>query len=494
MSQRYVRLRHELDLPSRMSEEDRRDPCQDLERDFYDYDDYDYRYYDEREWARHDHEARLGLVFTRLRFAIQNSETFNPVLAPRLHLYRCPSDSVRSPVDELERRVVEHLLGVDEDHVEDMFEPGELACLARLLDGPLAEVPDLAPALALLRPFWLRDVAAWTPGSPTDLIEHLLVAYPYPRFLLNTWISPSRERSWPARARAYANGMFEPRWIAWMLVACQGGSLRRLEKLASELGFPDTWTELPKRLPGLLFDVPAKLDPGDGLIYANMLLVGGSEVEFRRLRQNSLAVFDTADPDPERLEHWQATVRWFAHHREELRDDECPRLLGWVEHVWYEQRRVGGPAFRWSGRTLAAVRRAVDAHYEDLQRLAQIRRQAHALSWRSLGIDATLEIDGERWQFTELLDGGSLLRETQRMHHCVHGYAFSCWQRRCAIVSVTRAGAPCLTIELSLPQREAVQIRGKCNRMPTSEELEVIASWRAMLEPVASRSQPARTA
>lgn len=299
LSQRYVRLRHELDLPSRMSEEDRRDPCQDLERDFYDYDDYDYRYYDERARARHDHEVRLGLAFTRLRFAIQNSETFNPVLAPRPHLYRCPSQSVRSPVDELERRVVEHLLGVDEDHIEDMFEPGELACLARLLDGPLAKVPDLALALALLRPFWLRDVAAWTPGSATDLIDHLLVAYPFPRFLLNAWLGPSREQ----RGRTRSRSMFEPRWIAWMLVACQGGSLRRLVKIARELDFPGTWTELPKRLPGLLFDVPAKLDPDDGLIYANMLLVGGSEVEYRRLRQQSLVVFEGFDPDPEQLEH-----------------------------------------------------------------------------------------------------------------------------------------------------------------------------------------------
>lgn len=156
---------------------------------------------------------------------------------------------------------------------------------------------------------------------------------------------------------------------------------------------------------------------------------------------------------------------------------------GWVEHVWHEQRRVGGPAFRWSGRTLAAVRRAVDAHYQELQRLTQVRRRAHALSWPSVGVDATLEIDGVYWSFTELTDSISLLRETQRMHHCVHGYAFACWQRRCAIVTVTRAGAPCLTIELRLPQREVVQIRGMCNRMPTSEELEVIASWRAKLGP-----------
>jgi hypothetical protein len=457
ISQRYRRLCNEIDLPARMTADDRRDPCADDPDDRYadrhdGYDDYDdYDRYD----PQHDHRLRLDRALTQLRFAIQASVPFNPVLAPRVGLRHRPSSSVRAPVAELERRLVEHLLHVDEGNVEQMFAPGELECLAALDDS----AAELAATLALLRPFWLRDIAAWPSGSPTELIEHLLVAYPYPRFLLNAW----REA-------------FSPCHLAWMLVACQGGSLRRLAQIAIELECPGTWFELPKRLPGLLFEVPPNLAPLDGLIYAHVLLRGGANVEFARLRWSCPLHWTTFEQD--RFDHWLDTVQWFARHREEIRDSECRRWIGWADHMWVELQRVN-QLFRWTGRTPASVRRTVDEWYAALERLQQMRSRAYSLSWPSLELDATFELADVTWTFTELCSGAALLAETQRMNHCVYSYAIACWQRRCAIVSLTRAGLACLTIELRLPTLTAVQIRGRYNRMPTAEEYVVVERWLA---------------
>ena len=429
----------------------------------HDYDDddgYEYRHcYTARDVEQRDHELRFDRCLLALRLRLISGQFSNPVLVRRGPRAPLAVEAMRPPLPKLERRIVEHLLTIDVDALDELLTADELRTLAELDAGPLADAPTLAPMLALLRPFWLRDPASWTPGPAMGLIEHLLVAYPYPVCLRNVW----QRDDIPA--------------LAWMIASAQGGSLQRLCRLAAARGCPGEWPQLTNKLPGLLTQVPASLSLRDALLFAEVLQLGGTELEFRRLHFHFVGWSGAGGDDEQReLAFWRDTVQWFARHREAIEDSDTAPIMTWARHEHTEQAR-SGRRFRWSGRTPAAVIRAAQQYADELHRVAMARRMQHALSWPSLELDARFELGGEQWSFTELTTSMALCHESARMHHCVHGYAVSCWQRRCAIFSVQRNGRPCLTIELRLPQGRPVQVRGHCNRPPVLVEQAAVNHW-----------------
>ena len=84
----------------------------------------------------------------------------------------------------------------------------------------------------------------------------------------------------------------------------------------------------------------------------------------------------------------------------------------------------------------------------------------------------------------ELTSNRSLADEGRIQRHCVYSYSASCLQGRSAIVSLRWFDAmnPAhlvdrITIEVELPRREIVQIRGKMNRPARDEEMRAIRQW-----------------
>ena len=74
-----------------------------------------------------------------------------------------------------------------------------------------------------------------------------------------------------------------------------------------------------------------------------------------------------------------------------------------------------------------------------------------------------------------------LFAEGSAMSHCVASYIGKCVRGDCSIWSmeahsVCTAGSRLLTIEIN-SSNTIVQARGKCNRLPTAEEIRLLRIW-----------------
>ena len=75
----------------------------------------------------------------------------------------------------------------------------------------------------------------------------------------------------------------------------------------------------------------------------------------------------------------------------------------------------------------------------------------------------------------ELTSSRELYNEGRKMHHCVGSYAQNCHMGCIHIFSYTINDENTLTIETDRSQ--ILQIRGKCNRLPSTNEKSIINRW-----------------
>lgn len=340
-----------------------------------------------------------------------------------------------------------------------------------------SEAPWLLRNLVLFVPFWRRSPADWVapqggsaPGAPgRSLVEFVFGDYPVPASLLREWY----DRSESLRCL---------RWLQWTVLFAQGGSLQRFARLLGGA--------LPRRFQHHLAGAPADIDAAVAVERAEVLCLGGSDVELRLLRASG--AFEVEAPellpedarrlprDPEHAAFRAATVGWLARHRDELavlENESCLLILRWAMHEFTEVQR-DGRRFDWRGR---GVEPSFERAYRCTFELRYRRRAREPHEWSARGYDAEFAVYGEPWQFVELTSSRALEDESAAMHHCVASYDELCADGRAAIVSARRAGKRVLTIEVVPAQRRAVQICGVHNRRPTADELRVVARWLEVL-------------
>src|SRR5262249_22171563 len=86
------------------------------------------------------------------------------------------------------------------------------------------------------------------------------------------------------------------------------------------------------------------------------------------------------------------------------------------------------------------------------------------------------------YRIVELLTSNELFTEGRAMRHCVASYAGSCTTGRTSIWSLRKSTESGRAIrlgamEVSNRSGTIVQVRGRCNRLPTEGELALLASW-----------------
>ncbi len=454
---------------------------------------------EERRWSRdYDFDpahrpwwidGSIDSLLFELSQRIDASPAFNPLVLER------PAPTSPTPPDEielateagasLEQRLAQHL--TQQPSIEALL-PGDeflddLRLMHEVAEHRLGSLYDFVggrgwrgsrdPMIAILlfRPFWIRSPRSWRPpatGTASELVaslvEHVFARFPFPRFLLHAWLAP--------------RGAFDLRPMAWTLALSQGASLRRLHRLV----FRDRWSEgfgpLPKKLPAHLLRVPARCSVADGLMFAEVLRLGGSATEVRRLGLDHSFCLDPtllADDSDDR-HFWEGTVRWLVRHRETLDalgDDACERILPWARHRHTERRRE---PFSWSGRSAPAALAEARAYRQFL-----VDARHRRLRWSSHEWDQSYTIGGTDWTIEELTTSEALTVESAAMSHCVRMYDRACYQGRSAIFSVRSDGRRRVTVELHPSTRTLVQVCGPCNRRPSSEETGVVARWHRSL-------------
>ena len=79
------------------------------------------------------------------------------------------------------------------------------------------------------------------------------------------------------------------------------------------------------------------------------------------------------------------------------------------------------------------------------------------------------------YTFKELESIKELSEEGKALHHCVYSYNNECSKGLCSIVSMKKDIQKLLTIEIR--NNKICQIKGNCNRLPTSQENNIIYKW-----------------
>lgn len=431
--------------------------------------------------------TQLDFTWAALRRLVRDAAPFNPPTIGALAHAGQPARDRLAPIEAREPREDPRSLGTRLiEHLSSFYRPIDEALRARellwdtlvvgadidvelvaldrieLRGGRGEDTRDLAAALLLFRPFWVRSPRTWPGGDPSRLLEHLLVAYPLPRFLLNAW---------RVDARAIV-----ARWLPWIITLGQGGSLRRLSRLARARGCPGDWPVLGKKLPAMLAQVPDELSPKLGVMYAEVLRLGGTAIEYRRLRSDASYSIDPLVAAPVQRAFWAGAVRWLTHHRDRLDRPACAMILAWARHQHIERRRTNAEPFTWPGRSPQAALREARAYELELRqrRYITMHRRFH---WTPHGLNWHADIEGTRWTIRELISSQALAREGLVMRHCVLTYEGPCVHGRCAIVSLRRDDEPRLTVELRLPSARVVQVRGAGNRSADEREEQVLARW-----------------
>jgi hypothetical protein len=343
----------------------------------------------------------------------------------------------------------------------------------------------------LLAPFWIRPLETWAAPDSDDraalgrsLINHLLVRYPVPEALYQPWereVVPSLK------------------WVSWLVLIGRGASVPRA---GSRFG----WAVSSKRL-AQLHAAPSGLMPVEALIWAEVKLAGGSELEFDRLRQHPGYLFDptaTAARTRFRLESdleddgvdsapsrrfLQATVGWLVRHRADLiYPFPTDRILNWALHRHTEDLARDVPErkrFSWRGRTPVSAR---DAALEYARQLEEAQKRARDLSWRPRGWD--WELPEGVGTVRELTSSTELALESQAMQHCVASYDDRCARGASAIFSLSFAEARQVTVEVEPRSQRIVQARGVQNRGAEPRELDVLQRWLDSLADARRKPKP----
>ena len=225
---------------------------------------------------------------------------------------------------------------------------------------------------------------------------------------------------------------------------------------------------------GHFLSAPKVLSTVEACTWAEVKRLGGSPLEFERLRSFPGFIFDTtmAGSHEVFLSFWRGLVHWLTRYRKEITNEDARIILMWASHQFTESRRRRGRVFSWKGRTPARVLQA-SREYQ----AAQNQPWSH-YTWMPKGWEWTYVDDLERiWTFTELCSGKELYEEGKALHHCVGGYAYGCAEGDSAIFSLKCDGKRRVTVEWGMERWEVLQAHGNCNRQMDKVERWIVGEW-----------------
>ncbi|MBC6994881.1 PcfJ domain-containing protein [Neolewinella lacunae] len=360
--------------------------------------------------------------------------------------------------------------------------------LTEILPHFEAKLPDYAPGQEIYRcgdwfSIWRQHLLRTVPNLPADDayydLDFSLIIRNLPAAIW--WNNGLPYRNQEKAFHYYSQDFF---WLA------RGGSLRKI---------PDH-PPYSRRMAMEFLDLPAELNTGEADIYVYCFLrsLGCSHAMCLALQR-----FFHRPEDPASLGTWLQRLDPIVQKLRELpstwreHDDETNALLGYVYHCFRDQ-----PGFSISGRPIAAIQREADAYYARIaerQALAQ-RREAE----RRAAADREQDINKASWKplakvqpwsqhyaryervlahtITELTTREALERESATMHHCVGGYWQRCKQGYSSIWSLREQRHngqwfSVLTIEISPPSRNIIQVRGRFNASPNAGQMRIIEQW-----------------
>ena len=331
-------------------------------------------------------------------------------------------------------------------------------------------------ALACHRHSWIRPLTTWRPSSHspyrqfTSLAAHLLAKYPVPAFLDSVWFLGT------------SPGAMEQQ--GWYIALASGQSPRALP------------TPIPLRgqMGRHFLAAPKEFFCHEAIRYAQVMSLGGDVRLVHAILGSRLeANFDHND-------FWISVIRWLIRNPLANLGHVSP-LLDYIAHLRFGTRQEGDGAaadlvpdaaaeFTVKGRTPESLLKQMHTWHAELRKMP-VKTQLVNHTWPACGIGALEASEGSlatgdwrRWTVVELLSRQELFLEGQALRHCVVSYVPVCLSGRASIWSLglEKNGGPrkqVLTIEVTYASRTICQARGKANRLPGRQEINILRRWAA---------------
>lgn len=311
--------------------------------------------------------------------------------------------------------------------------------------------------IVMFSPFFIRPPRTMPEtGDYKKVLDHLFADYKVPEFLYQEWLKPFNSVNF--------------KWIAWFILFGQGFSLKKAGKLFD-------W-HYPRRFQSKLWEVPENFTPEEACAIAFIEINGGKQRDIDLILGDPVFSYKIDPTNGRKWESedftsiWKSTVKWLTNHRDKLKDEEYKVIMKWSIYLYSHQN---------------------DEIYREklfFQNLEEIRKDAkkrvfiekklcnEPISWESHNLDWSYKDDNNAvWLFTELTSEIELSQESAELAHCVKTYVDRCFWEKSAILSLSRNGEKCITIEFSLKKCKVVQIAGYYNRVATDSEQRVITKW-----------------
>lgn len=346
-----------------------------------------------------------------------------------------------------------HWLGGLRDRLKDGWDTGETRRFKRLARHLVALRPDVVDPhygvglWGLSNQAWAADPSDWhgyVEEEPAavfhSLVEHLAPGYDLPRWAMDLLCF----------RRSAAHRVF--------------GSLRRGGSLRPHVGTEVLPAPLTRAMCHSLLSDRGAPSLVSAVRRAQIQGLGGTPELWDRIADTALRRLASVAYEA----RWARVLAWVCRHEPELpvEPDELVDFL---------IRRRADP----TGRPVVALVRELDAWHE----AATPPPTTPKAQYPESGLPpASFELPDaagtlHRWTIEELRTWSALFWEGRKMRHCVATWAPDVARGHCSVWTVRRDNRRVLTVGVRHKTAEMTEIRGRCNRSPTTAELGVLAHW-----------------
>ena len=266
----------------------------------------------------------------------------------------------------------------------------------------------------------------------------------------------------------------------WFIELGMGKNIRKCESIP---------IELTKKMSHYFTQAPKELSIKQSFRFAQIMGIGGNPRTAKKIISTRLG---------ESFQHedfWVSVIQFFINNP---MLDPCHYgpIIDFIYNQKFEEQPVvieghltygsPQPGFSMHKRDPEALLRQVERWHERLQK-NDINKQGY--SWPHCDIEDFSIIMGTDhnkriWQINQILSSKELFAEGRALSHCVSSYVGSCarlqttiWSMKLSNIDVVSKNI--LTIEMSPKDKRIHQIRGKFNRGPENEEMNIISKWAA---------------
>lgn len=292
---------------------------------------------------------------------------------------------------------------------------------------------------------WKRD-SDYADKQFQSIVRHLFAKYEMPLFFDKAWFEELALHQ------------------IWYIDIAQGKNIRKCDRLPIALS---------KKMSFYFMNAPSRLSINDAFKWSQLMICGGDPYLADQILRCNL---DSQVRMPR--DFWESSIQFFSNN-DRLPLEKIREVFDYLNMICQHQ-----PDFSFQGRTVASLLRLSNEWHETFARNNERTEPVKppVVYWdKSFVEDDYYHFRGggrrTRYDIIELLNSEQLLKEGQKMRHCVGGYSDACRSRRTAIFSIRVGMKRLATIEVRLNEKKVVQAKAACNNEISITAHALLKKW-----------------